>query len=119
MRFYIDEDLSHEIAVIARNLGVDVIASHESGNEGKPDDVQLAIATSLERCILTNNRDHFLALSLQYAEQGLSHTDILLLARSLPPNSFTAITYALVHYAREHPEDVYHHTDWLHPAPNT
>jgi hypothetical protein len=53
MRFYIDEDLSQEIAVIACNLGVDVIASHEIGNDGKPADVQLASATSPGRCILT------------------------------------------------------------------
>lgn len=57
------------------------------------------------------------ALSLQYAEQGLVHTGILLLIRSLPPNNFTGIAHALVHYAREQMEDVYHHTDWSHPAP--
>jgi hypothetical protein len=119
MRFYMDEDLSHGIAVIARNRGVDVIASYESGNNGKPDDVQLASATSLGRCILTNNRNHFLALSRQYDEQVTLHAGILLLARSLLPNNFSAIAHALARYAREHPEDVYHHTDWLHPAPTT
>jgi predicted nuclease of predicted toxin-antitoxin system len=119
MRFYIDEDLSDEIAAIARPLGVDAISSHECGNDGKTDDVQLEFAIAQQRCILTNNRDHFLALSLQYAEEGRLHTGILLLSRSLPANAFAAVARALAHYAREHPDDVIRFTDWLHPVPAT
>jgi predicted nuclease of predicted toxin-antitoxin system len=116
MRFYIDEDLSDEIAAIARRLGVDAISSHERGNDGKSDDAQLALATAERRCILTNNRDHFLALAEQYAAEGRLHTGILLLSRSLPANNFVAIARALAHYAREHSDDTVHFTDWLHPA---
>jgi len=36
MRFYLDESLSDEIAVVARRLGVDVTSSHAVGNDGLP-----------------------------------------------------------------------------------
>ncbi|MGE0544683.1 MAG: DUF5615 family PIN-like protein [Dehalococcoidia bacterium] len=53
MRFYLDEDLSQTIAVIARErYGLDVAASHEIGKDRTTDDEQLAFAAELGRCIV-------------------------------------------------------------------
>jgi predicted nuclease of predicted toxin-antitoxin system len=116
MRFYLDEDLSDKIAAIARSYGVDVVSSHELGHDGSPDDVQLAIAVSMGRCIVTNNHAHFVALAEQYAQEGRPHSGMLLLAPSLPPNHFAAIARALAEYTRRYPGDG-EQTDWLRPTP--
>ena len=85
MRFYLDESLSDDIAVTARRLGLDVSSSHAAGNDGTPDDVQLAYAARESRCIVTTNYAHFIELAREYAEQAQPHAGILLLPRSLPP----------------------------------
>jgi len=41
MRFYVDEDLSTEIARIGRQRGLDIVSSHEVERDGTPDDEQL------------------------------------------------------------------------------
>lgn len=119
MRFYLDESLSDEIAVAARRLGIDVTSSHAAGNDGTPDDVQLAYAARLGRCIVTMNYAHFIELAREYAERDLVHAGILLLPRSLPPvrHNVGSIARALQRYAAQHPDDTYPYADWLYPAP--
>ena len=120
MRFYLDESLSDEIAVAARRLGIDVTSSHAVGNDGGPDDVQLAYATRAGRCIVTTNYAHFSDLARAYAERGELHAGILLLPRSLPPvrDNFGAIARALHHYGQQHADEIYPHVDWLYPVPD-
>src|SRR5437764_1396325 len=104
MRFYLDESLSDELAIAARRFGVDVTSSHAVGNDGLPDDVQLAYAIREARCIVTANYAHFSELAWEYAERAELHAGILLLPRSLPParDNFGALARALRSYSEQH-----------------
>lgn len=46
MRFYLDENLSPEIAVIARRFGVDITIWRDAKQIGTTDDEQLEFATT-------------------------------------------------------------------------
>ena len=118
MLFYLDETESQVAAVVARERGVDIISSHESGQDGSTDAVQLSFAASQGRCLVTRNYAHFYQLTTSFAEQGLPHAGVLCIPPSLPSNQFRAIAEALAHYAREHPDGIPPYTiDWLRRAP--
>lgn len=58
-RFYIDEDLSDDLADGLRALGIDALHARETGNRGAIDPRQLAIAAVLGRILVTANFAHF------------------------------------------------------------
>ena len=117
MRFYLDEDLSDQIAIIARSLGLDVLSSHECGRDGLDDEAQLLAAAEDGRCLVTRNRADFVAWTVRFFEQESPHSGVLLLPESLPPDQFAAIAHALVEYERRHPEGLPPYTvDFLRPA---
>lgn len=118
MQFYLDEHFSDDIIVIARNLNVALTGSHLHRNDGKTDDYQLLYAAAHGYCIVTRDREDFIALAKTFAHDGRTHAGILLLSRSLPTSNFVAIARALAYYARTHPDAIYPDLiDWLHPAP--
>jgi predicted nuclease of predicted toxin-antitoxin system len=118
MRFYIDADLSWRIARIARGLGVDATSAHEAGKRTARDDDQLAHATEQARCIVTRNRDDFLALNRSYRERGMTHCGILITSESLPTKDFAGVARALAYYDSMYREPfIPGLVDYLHPAP--
>jgi predicted nuclease of predicted toxin-antitoxin system len=58
---YSDENVSARLVEQLEELGHDVLTALNDGkaNRGLPDDEVLARAVQLERCVLTNNRQHF------------------------------------------------------------
>lgn len=58
-RFYIDEDLSDDLADRLRALGFDALHAREAGNRGAIDPRQLAIAARTRRVLVTANFAHF------------------------------------------------------------
>jgi predicted nuclease of predicted toxin-antitoxin system len=104
MRFYLDEELSDRIAVIARGLGLDVISSHECGRDGSDDETQLLQSARDGRCFVTRNRADFVALSVRFFERDYPHAGVLLLAGSLPGDDFAGIANALAAYGQRHPD---------------
>jgi len=104
MRFYLDEDLSDQIAIIARSLGLDVLSSHECGRDGLDDEGQLLAAAEDGRCLVARNRADFVAWTVRFFERESPHSGVLLLPESLPPDRFVAIARALVEYDRGRPE---------------
>ena len=76
MRFYVDEDISARVAMILQAMRIDAISSQEQGRNGTDDREQVLFATSLERCIVTNNVRDFHGLSLQFDREGIVHTGI-------------------------------------------
>lgn len=102
MLFYLDEDLSPRIAVIARGLGLDVVSATELGNTALSDAEQLTLAASAERCLVTENRSHFIRLTVMFFEGQLPHAGVLLVPDSLPTDHFSAIARALRRYSDEH-----------------
>jgi predicted nuclease of predicted toxin-antitoxin system len=119
MRFYIDADLSWRIARDARGFGVDATSAHEAGKRTARDDDQLAHATEQARCIVTRNRDDFLALNRSYRERGMMHCGILITSESLSTKDLASVARALAYYHSLYPEPfIPGLVDYLHPAPS-
>jgi predicted nuclease of predicted toxin-antitoxin system len=106
VRFCLDEDLSDEVARIARAHGLDVISSHECGRDGLSDDAQLRLAADEGRCVVTRNRDDFVHWTVRFFENGWPHAGVLIVARSLPNGNSAAIAAALITYAQRYEGDL-------------
>jgi hypothetical protein len=118
VRLYLDEDLSDEIARIARGQQVDVISSHECGRNGLPDETQLRLAAAEGRCLVTRNGRDFLRLTTVFFENGWPHAGVLVVSRSLANADFAGIARALVAYAARYEDDLpAYTTDYLVPMP--
>lgn len=76
VRFYANENLSASLVSELRQLGHDVLTSTEAGNAnlGLSDTDVLAVATAADRCVVTFNRDDFLALH----RSGIDHGGIII-----------------------------------------
>lgn len=106
MRFYLDEDLSVRIAEIARSMEVDVVAACECGNIGADDAIHLTFAAQEGRCVVTRNRDHFVALTVRFFEEQRTHAGVLIVPYTIPGDRFSLIAKAIAQYDRDHPEGI-------------
>ncbi len=106
MKFYIDEDLSGKVAEIARGMGVDIVTAHECGNQGAEDEIHLLAAARADRCLVTRNRDHFVALTVRFLQEGLPHAGVLVVPYTLPTDRFGMVAVAIAQYDRDHPNGI-------------
>ena len=81
---YIDEDVSVLVATLLQARGVDVLTARDQKMLGQQDQEQLAFAVAQRRCLLTHNRDHFLALHLQYIAEKKRHSGIIIAVKRNP-----------------------------------
>ncbi len=102
MRFYLDEDLSNTVALIARNLGGNTTCSHEVGRDGTTDEAQLTYAATQGRAIVTRNYPDFFRLTFEFQRLGLPHAGVLLVSSALRNKDFRAIAEAIIRYDRTH-----------------
>ena len=100
MRYLIDEDLSTDIARIARRYGLDVISVHETDREGWPDDQQLVQAAIDGRCIVTANRNHFEEWTDEFFRSGRPHAGVLIVPETLRQRGAAVVARALVAFER-------------------
>jgi hypothetical protein len=117
IRFYLDEDLSPTIAIRARAYVLDVWYSLACGNNGQPDEFQLAYAAAQGRVLVSRNYADFERLAKYYAQEGLSHAGILLIARSLDPRDFAGVVRALEAHAALYPDGMPDTLMYLHRVP--
>lgn len=75
-RFYSNENLPIDLVEALRQLNHDVLTSYEAGraNQNIPDQEVLAFATTDRRCVVTLNRQDFIALH----RSGVSHSGIII-----------------------------------------
>ena len=106
MKFYLDEDLSGTIAEIARGMGVDMVTAHECGNSGADDDAHLLAAAGAGRCLVTRNRDHFVALTVRFFQDSLPHEGVLVVPHTMPADRFSLVATAIAQYDRDHPNGI-------------
>ena len=106
MKFYLDEDLSRKIAETARGLGVDIVTAYECGNYGSADVVHLLAAARAGRCLVTRNRDDFVALSVRFLEEDLPHAGVLVVPYTKPTDRFGLVAAAIAQYDRDHPDGI-------------
>lgn len=95
MQYLIDEDLSPEVAVIARNLGLDAVSVHEIGRRGLPDEEQFEFAISEGRIVVTRNRDDFAALVAAAFAAGKHAPGALFVPRTIPASPPSLAAHAL------------------------
>ena len=110
VKFYLDEDLSPQIAALLRKKGIDCISAHETGMLGASDLEQLMIASSHKRCLVTKNRDDFIRLTVQFFNDNLPHFGLLIIPSTIPGDWFSQIANALSAYANDHPEGLPYYT---------
>lgn len=106
MRFYLDEDLSPRVAQIGRSMNLDVVSSHEVGNNGLPDEDQLWFAAQEGRCLVTRNRDDFEQLTIRFFAREESHLGVVIVMRSIRSDNFSAIARGLADLAAANPGDL-------------
>lgn len=58
-RYYVDEDLSDEVADALRRVGVDALHARAAGHTSASDPMQLMVASREGRVLLTANAGHF------------------------------------------------------------
>jgi len=104
MKYYLDEDLSLDIAVAGRARGLDVVNAHECGARGILDEEQLARAAAEGRCLVTFNRNDFLRVTRQAYDLLRPHCGILLVPPRLRYDQYGAVAEALVAHATKFPD---------------
>ena len=111
MRFYLDEDISPRVAEIARGrCQLDVVSAHEIDARGRDDADQLRYAAEQGRCLVTRNRDDFIAETLAAYGAQTPHAGVLILTSTVPNDQFTVIAVALCQYQVRFPDGMIPHT---------
>src|SRR5690606_24722177 len=72
IRFYLDENVNHDVAEGLRHRQIDVLTTPQAGNMGLSDEEHLAFALAEQRVIVTQDSDF-----LKLHHQGLSHAGIV------------------------------------------
>lgn len=101
LRFYLDEDVGLRVAMVARGLGLDVVAAQEAGRTGLSDYDQLRLAASDQRILVTFNRNDYIHWTREFFRGGLPHRGVLILSRSLPRDRPEPAAHALARWASE------------------
>jgi predicted nuclease of predicted toxin-antitoxin system len=107
VKFFLDENLSPRVAEIARSRWeLDVLTVHDIGAFAWSDEVQLRYAATGGRCLVTYDRDDFLALTIAAFQAQAPHAGVLIVSPSLPSNWFEAIAAALCDVAERFPQGI-------------
>ena len=116
VKYYLDEDLSPNIAELLRGLGVDCISAHDAGMIQASDLEQLEFASRKKRCLVTKNRDDFIRSTVQFFNDHLAHCGVLIVPKTFSGDRFSLIAEALSAYASEHSKGMHSYTvDFLAP----
>jgi hypothetical protein len=103
MKYYLDEDLSPDIAVAGRARGLDIVSAHEQGARGLADEEQLARAAADGRCLVTFNRNDFLRLTRQAYDALRPHCGVLIVPPRIRYDQYGTVAEALAAHAARFP----------------
>ncbi len=105
MKYYLDEDLDPGIAAAGRARGVDVISAHECGARGITDEEQLARAAADGHCVVTFNRNDFIAVTRHAYDKRLPHYGVLILPPQFRYSRHGAVAHGLAAHAAQFTKD--------------
>ena len=91
MKLLIDEHYANEIAAQLRAAGYDAVTVSERRITGIDDEPLLALASSEDRALLTNNARDFIPLVARWAAAGQSHGGVLLTSDASLPRGRNSI----------------------------
>ena len=103
MKFYLDEDLDPQVAVILRKSGHPAVSTQEAGNRGAGDEAQLLYAAELGAALVTRNRNDFIALTMQFLDQGRKHAGVVIVPRSIPADDPGILAKSLARLSSDRP----------------
>src|SRR4051812_17540241 len=100
MLYLIDEDLSTEVAIIARGLGLNAVSVQELRIRGWRDELVLERAAEEGRCVVIGNRDDFMRFTNQFAAEQRAHAGVLVVPHTMVRRGAAAIAHALLAFER-------------------
>jgi predicted nuclease of predicted toxin-antitoxin system len=103
MKFYLDEDLSPQIAERLRKRGIDAVSALEAGNIQLSDREQLVYAADAGRCLVTRNVRHFVLLAQEAIRRQQPHAGIIFCPPTIRGFETRAIVDALTRLAKQFP----------------
>jgi predicted nuclease of predicted toxin-antitoxin system len=115
--FYLDENLSPQIAEILRARELDVISAHEVGKTQLDDRRQLQYAAGAGRAIVTCDIVDFTALAAEFIAANIEHQGIVLVPSTFRTDEFSALADAIEQLAREYPAGLHGMVIYLRRAP--
>ena len=110
MKFYLDEDISPKISEMLRKSRIDAVSTHEVGMNQAMDSEQLEYAALEGRSLVTRNRDDFIHLTVQFFNEQLPHSGVLIVPHSIPGDTFSHTANAIKEYASKHPSGMQPYT---------
>lgn len=105
MKYYLDEDISPQIAELLRENKIDAISAHEVGMRQAHDIEHLKLAASEGRCLVTRNRNDFIRLTVQFFNDHRPHAGVLIIPYTIPGDKFSLIANAILEHSSRHSED--------------
>ena len=86
MRLYLDDDLDGNVLIgLLQHAGHEVVSPRAVGTRGVHDPVHLRYAADHDLVLLTANAKDFLALHVQWQQDGQEHSGMLLIYRENNP----------------------------------
>ena len=68
----------------AMRRGLSVVSSDECGRDGLEDERQLELVACEGYCLVTRNRNDFIALTVHFLEAGRPHSGVLIVPAAMP-----------------------------------
>ena len=121
MKALLDEQLSRQIAVLLRQVGLDVEAVADRPDlAGRSDMVIFEVACREDRAVITNNIKDFRPLAAQWLAQGRVHGGLILLpsARTRTRAATTMLADRIASILRDNPDGLTSSERWISPLPS-
>lgn len=115
----LDEQLSHDIARLLRERGLDVQAATERPGLRQAGDVELFEAAARDRrAVVTNNIKDFRPIAAERIASGRGHPGLILLpaSRSRSRDAIGALADAIAALMRAHPDGIADAEHWIAPS---